>query len=68
MTNTEEKLADLQAAFFSVYSKVPLNIRDEIVAVIDGKPITWNVAFIEVNAVTPKAEGILQTLRGMSII
>lgn len=68
MNLSKNNIAELQASFFRVYANIPLNIRDEIVAVIDGKPITWNVAFIEVNSTTSKSEIILQTLRALSII
>ena len=68
MTEAQDNLEELQAAFFRVYANVPLNIRQQIVVVIDGKPISWDVAFIEVNSMTEKSESILHTLRNLAII
>jgi len=39
-----------KARFLKVYSNLPINLRDDIVLVLERKgPITWNVAYIEIN-------------------
>ena len=39
-----------KAKFLKVYSNLPINLRDDIVLVLGEKgPITWNVAYIEIN-------------------
>jgi len=38
----------LKERFLKIYSNIPLKLRKEIILVIDGEPITWNVAYIEV--------------------
>jgi len=59
----------MKERFLKVYSNLPLNLRDEIVAVLPGKgPITWNVAYSEVNSSTPLGEEILATLDELKII
>lgn len=56
-------------AFLRVYANVPLGVRQEIVAVLDdGRPITWDVAFIEVQEDTQISEQILTKLERMQII
>jgi len=54
--------------FLKVYANLPLGIRQEIVLVLDAKPITWNAAYIEVNNDTKYAEQILAKLDEFKII
>lgn len=54
--------------FLRAYSNVPLGMRSEIILVIDGKPITWDVAFIEINKNTKTGEKILKKLIGLEMI
>ncbi len=60
MTNREK--------FLSLYSNLPLPLRDEIILVIDNKPITWNVAYLEVSANTTLSKDILIKLESLQII
>ncbi len=54
--------------FLKVYANLPLGVREEIILVIDDSPITWNVAFIEVNSDTEKSKMILEKLAQLEII
>lgn len=55
--------------FLKVYSNLPLNLRDEIVLVLPGKgPITWNVAYLEINNDTPLGKEILEKLIELQIV
>jgi len=55
--------------FLRIYANLPLGIRQEIILVLDdGRPITWNAAFVEVEAETPLSEIILQKLEKLKII
>ncbi len=54
--------------FLSLYANLPLPLRDEIVLVVDNKPISWNVAYLEVDANTPLSQEILSTLENLQII
>jgi hypothetical protein len=55
--------------FLKIYANLPLGIRQEIVLVLeDGKPITWNVAFVEIEAATPLSIIILEKLEKLKII
>ena len=58
--------------FHRAYSNLSIGLRREIIAVleIDGidQPITWNVAWLEVEAKTKLGERILKYLIGLDII
>lgn len=62
-------MENLREKFLKVYANVPLNLRDEIVLVLDGKgPITWNVAYFEIKEKTEISEKILQELASLKLI
>lgn len=55
--------------FLKIYANLPLGIRQEIILVLDdGNPITWNAAFVEVEANTPLSAVILEKLEKLKII
>ena len=66
--SNEVSLEELQSRFYKVYANVPLNLRNEIVIVLDNDPITWSVAFIEVETGSEKSEMILTELNKLAII
>ncbi len=61
---------DKKQRFLQVYVTLPLGVRKEIVAVLDDPigPVTWEVAFIEVENETPLGMDILERLASMQII
>ncbi len=54
--------------FLKIYSDMPLNLRKEIVIIVDKEPITWNVAYLEVFNNTEKSKTILKKLQELKII
>lgn len=55
--------------FFKIYANLPLNLREEIVLVLLQKgPITWNVAYLEINNDTELGKEILQKLIDLKFI
>ncbi|MBI2644916.1 hypothetical protein HYW94_01925 [Candidatus Uhrbacteria bacterium] len=55
--------------FMKTYANLPLGIRQEIILVLnDGRPITWDVAFVEVQTDTPLSKQILEKLTLLEII
>lgn len=54
--------------FMKVYSNLPINLRKEIIVVIDDKPITWDVAYVEIKNNTKLSERILKKLIELDII
>ncbi|MDD5163143.1 MAG: hypothetical protein PHD95_02965 [Candidatus ainarchaeum sp.] len=58
----------LAEKFMRVYANLPLNIRKEIVLVINNEPITWSVAYREISGKTALGEIILKKLGDLKII
>lgn len=55
--------------FLKIYANLPLGVRGEIIAVLDdGKPITWDVAFFEVDNNTELSKVILEKLEKLELI
>jgi len=65
---TDAKKPTNRDRFLKVYVNLPLNVREEVVCVIDDKPITWNVAYLEVKHNTKLSEEILDKLDELEII
>lgn len=59
---------DAKATFHKVYANLPLGARSEIVATIDGKPMTWNAIYIEVINDTEESKKILSFLEKSGIL
>lgn len=59
---------DLKAKFLKVYANLPLGVREEVVIVIDGEPLSWKVAQLEVEQNTKKGEEILVNLNKLQIL
>lgn len=58
----------LREKFLKIYSNMPLNLRDDIILVFEGKPITWNVAYLEIKNNTNLAQKILKELKELDLI
>lgn len=56
------------ARFMKVYANVPLNLRREVIAVVDDKPLNWNAAYLEVSEKTQVGLLITSKLIEMGII
>jgi hypothetical protein len=54
--------------FYKAYSNLPLNLRSEIVIVIDNQPISWKVAKLEIDNNTKLGETIMGKLEALKII
>ena len=55
--------------FLKTYANLPLGIRQEIILVLDEKgPITWDVAFIEVDNDTELSKTILEKLEKLQLV
>jgi len=59
---------ELRQKFLKVYYNLPLGIREEVIYVLDSKPMTWNAVFIEINAKTEIGDKILEKLSELKII
>ena len=55
--------------FLKVYANLPLNLRNEVVLVTaETGPVTWNVAFLEINNETKLGELVIDKLIELKII
>lgn len=54
--------------FLKIYANLPLPAREEIICVIEGKPITWNVSFLEIQNNTKLGDKILSQLSELKFI
>ena len=54
--------------FQKVYANIPEKLRNEIIAVIDEKPYSWNATYLEVVNETMLGKRILEKLIEMDII
>lgn len=59
---------DLKERFYKVYNNLPLNLREEVVLVINNEPITWKVAKLEIDQNTKLSLEILEKLSELIII
>lgn len=59
---------DNRTKFLKAYANLPLNERDQVIITIDGQPLTWNAAWIEVDNDTPKGKEIVEKLVELGII
>jgi len=59
---------DRRQRFYKVYSNLPLNLRSEVIAVINDESITWRVAKLEIEGKTKLGEEILERLEELEII
>jgi hypothetical protein len=57
-----------KARFLKAYADIPEPLRNEIIAVLDGKTYTWNSIYFEVKSDTSLGEKLLNTLTEIKII
>lgn len=59
---------DNRIQFLKIYANLPLGTRNEIVAVVDDEPVTWNAANLEIEQNTVKGKEILEILTNLKIL
>ncbi|KKP78439.1 MAG: hypothetical protein A2271_05075 [Candidatus Moranbacteria bacterium RIFOXYA12_FULL_35_19] len=58
-----------KARFLKVYANLPINLRNEVILVLENYgPITWNVAFVEIDNNTQLGKIILEKLINLKIV
>ena len=61
-------MEDIKSTFLKTYPNLPLPLRQEIVVVLDGEPLTWNVVKLEVENNTKKGADALKILEELGIL
>jgi hypothetical protein len=54
--------------FLNVYASLPDRLKDQLVIVIDEKPMSWNAVYFELKSDTELAQRIMDQLIEMDII
>lgn len=54
--------------FLKVYANLPAPEREQIIAVIDNKTYSWNVAYAEVSNNTELGRRILKKIEAMGLL
>ena len=57
-----------KAEFLKLFANVPLQLRQEIIAVVDDESLSWSVAAVEIKRDTQKALIILEYLKKIGLI
>lgn len=65
---SQAKESKRREKFLKVYANLPLNVREEVIDVTDDKPMTWNVAYLEIKNNTRLGQKILKKLEELEII
>ena len=59
----------VKQSFYKVFSNLPLNLREEVILVLPNfGPITWQVAYLEVDNDTSIGNTVLEKLSDLKII
>jgi hypothetical protein len=64
----KQKTMDKKDRFYKVYNNLPLNLRGEVILVINDEPITWKVARLEIDGNTNVSKIILEKLDALKFI
>lgn len=64
----QHPIQSIRERFLRAYANLPLGTRDEIVATINGDPVTWKVVYFEVAQNTPRGKEILEQVEKLNII
>ena len=67
-TTPQSLVPSIRERFLRAYANLPLGTRDEIVATINGDPVTWKVAYFEVTNNTPRGDEILKQIEKLNIL
>jgi len=59
---------DKKDRFYKVYNNLPLNLREEVILVINDEPLTWKVARLEIDGNTNVSKIILEKLDALKFI
>ena len=59
---------DEREEFFKIYANLPMEERNNTVAVINKEPISWNIAHLEIKRDTKLGKEILKTLKSIGVL
>lgn len=61
---------NLEERFLKIYTNIPIGLRSETICVVEkeDRPISWDVAFVEIDQDTPLSKIILEKLNKLNLI
>jgi len=68
MNPTPPERLPLKQRFITSYANLPVASRQEIIAVVDEGPITWQAAYFEVSNDTERGREILTYMEKLELI
>jgi len=57
----------LKSKFIKAFASVPMPLRKEIIAIVKDQPVTWEVAYLEIEHDTANAKTILKQLKEIGV-
>ena len=65
-----QKDKNLKERFLKIYTNIPIGLRSETICVVEeeDRPISWDVAFVEIDQSTPLSKIILEKLNKLNLI
>ncbi len=54
--------------FLKAYANLPAPEREQVIAVVDNKPYSWNVAYVEISNGTELGRKILKKIEVLGIL
>ena len=64
----DDEYSELKSMFLTLVAAVPLPLRKEIIAVVDGSTLNWDVAAEEIKRDGPKAKMIIKQLKKVGLL
>lgn len=58
----------LRAKFLRVFAGVSINLRDEIIAIVDDESVNWSSAYVEVMGKTTKGDQIIRRMDELGLL
>lgn len=59
---------ELKAKFLKVFANVPLPLREEIIVMIEDKPLSWNTVYAEFKMDTVNVKEIITRLKLIGVL
>lgn len=61
-------MSDLKSRFYRTFVDLPLGVRDSVIVVVGGQPMTWNVLKIEVDIDSDVAKEALKKMSDLRLL
>lgn len=61
-------MEDKRAKFLRMYANIPNKLREDILIVVDHKPYSWDIAYLEIRENTLLGKKILKTLEEIDVL